>query len=73
MTQAEAMRTIVPARLFRERVVLTELRRLGHASKTDIAKGAGFALIIFIKQRLAGCQIIDPAGKGPYFSPVRGL
>jgi predicted NBD/HSP70 family sugar kinase len=44
----------MPVRLFRERVVLTEMRRLRQASKTDIANGTRFALqtVIDIVNRL---------------------
>jgi predicted NBD/HSP70 family sugar kinase len=55
----------MPARLFRERVVLTELRRLRQASKTDIANGTRFALqtVVDIVNRLEEEGLVRKIGR----------
>lgn len=65
MESLEAAPMAVPARLFKERVVLTELRRLGQASKTDIANETRFALqtVVDIVNRLEEEGLVQKIGR----------
>lgn len=65
MESLKAARLAMPARLFKERVVLTELRRLGQASKTDIANETRFALqtVVDIVNRLEEEGLVQRIGR----------
>ncbi len=65
MKASESPPPATPARLFRERVVLTEMRRLGQCSKTEVANQTGFPLqtVVDIVNQLEADGLVSKLGK----------